>query len=172
MMKPSPPFQNSAAEPERRPHEQEVVKLVEIPLVEQELVEERIALGERAPARPVDDVHVIGDEEAAEHHQRRHQRDQPRRCSISSRMWLSLARNSDVLPEALEAAADEAAAERHAGERRAKREHGERNEHRHAAIRARVRRGRGRGRRGHARAAVAGGWAARPPNRRAGRRRS
>ena len=78
MMAPSPPFQNSRPIAERRPHEEEVVELVEIPLVEQEAVEQRIGVGEPLRRRPVDDVHVVGDQQPAEHHQRRRQRDQRR----------------------------------------------------------------------------------------------
>ena len=50
MIAPSPPFQNSRPMRERRPHEEEVVELVEVPLVEQEAVERRIGVGERAGA--------------------------------------------------------------------------------------------------------------------------
>ena len=130
MIAPSPPFQNARPMPERRPHEQEVVELVEVPLVEQEAVERRIGVGQRLRrgrgrrctcnrrrARPISIISVGSNDTSAG------------TCSMSSRILLSGADEQRVLPEALDAAADEPVAERDAGDDRAERQHGERNQH-------------------------------------------
>ena len=64
-----------AADGEGRTDEQEVIELVEVPLVEQEAVERGEGVREPRRGRTVDEVHVIGDREPAQHEQARRQRD-------------------------------------------------------------------------------------------------
>ncbi len=63
------------SEPQRRPDEDDVVELVDVPLVEQELVERLVLARELDRQLGLADVEVPGDQEAERHHHRRQQRD-------------------------------------------------------------------------------------------------
>src|SRR5262249_6462368 len=66
-----------AAEPEGGPHEQEVVDLVEVPLVEQEAVQDLVIAGEPHGDIRLSDIEPVGDAQADEHHDRGQIRDLP-----------------------------------------------------------------------------------------------
>ena len=92
-----------AAEPQRRPHEDDVVELVEVPLVEQELVERLVLARELGRQLGLADVELPGDQEAERHHHgRQHARSSrargacPRGCGCPRRTSASSRKNSST----------------------------------------------------------------------------
>src|SRR5262249_60841128 len=67
---------HGGGEPQRRTNDQEVVDLVEIPLVEQEFIERLLLAGELRRQLRSTNVELPGDDEADRHHQRRSDTDQ------------------------------------------------------------------------------------------------
>jgi len=123
-----------AAEPDRRPHDEKVVDLVEVPLVEQEAVQQRLLAGE--PHRDVGpaDVELIGDQETQDHHHGRRQRDINRQVLHALEHLAVGPELQRLAEEALDLGAREYRKKRPAGGDRADGEDRERHQHHRRAF--------------------------------------
>ena len=90
------PLPQEVAEPARGPHEDQLVDLVEVPLVEQEAVEDRLVSRQRHRQRRVHDVEPVGDEPRSAS-RRRVQCLHPRRALVRSLM-MSLSGPKNTAP--------------------------------------------------------------------------
>ena len=134
MMRPSPGPPQEAAEPHRRAHEDGVVELVEVPLVQEEAVQHRVLGGEVPRRRLVDHVHVPGEAEAEGHHDRRQPRDQGRDVVDLLHDLVVGAEEQRALPEIPRMLADEGVMEQKARQERSGRQHAERDQHHERAL--------------------------------------
>ena len=123
-----------AAEPLGRAHEDEVVEFVEVPLVEQEAVQQLVLAREfDRNIRPAD-IELPGDDEADHHHHRRQQADPERDVLHVLEHGVALGEGERLAEEALDAVTGEDFLERQAGQDRADGEEAERDQHDHRAF--------------------------------------
>src|SRR5262249_16111043 len=127
-----------ARQPQGRANDQEVVNLVEIPLVEQELVERLLLARELDRQLGPADVELPGDDEADSHRQGWNHSNKARDLVHRFEDMAARGEFDRVAEELTDIVADEQLAEGIAGENRAGGQEAEGNEHHHRALARRV----------------------------------
>src|SRR5581483_5873535 len=118
-----------AREPKRRPHDDDVIDFVEIPLVEQEWVQHLVLACEFDRYIWPTDIELPGDQEAADHHRRRQQADPQRNVVHLLEYVIVRTEFQRLAEEMLDAMTGEQVDEGIAGEDRTGRQHRERDQH-------------------------------------------